>query len=48
MNGKGETHWKDSRVYIGDYVNDKKHGYGVFTWADGRQYKGIIILLYFR
>jgi len=21
-------------------MNDKKHGYGVYTWADGRKYEG--------
>lgn len=25
---------------MGDYVNDKKHGLGVFTWPDGRSYDG--------
>jgi len=22
-------------------MNDKKHGYGVFTWPNGNQYKGM-------
>jgi hypothetical protein len=25
---------------IGGYKNDKKHGFGKYTWADGRQYIG--------
>lgn len=24
--------WPDGRVYKGGYQNDKKHGYGEFTW----------------
>ena len=27
-------------VYEGDYLGDKKHGKGVFTWASGNIYKG--------
>jgi hypothetical protein len=27
-------------VYEGDYINDRKHGKGVFTWASGNIYKG--------
>ena len=26
--------------YEGDWVNDKKHGRGIFTWADGDRYEG--------
>ena len=51
MHGKGIITWADGRKYEGGYFNDKKHGYGVFTWyyvfmfikslrADGRSYKG--------
>lgn len=40
--GKGV--WKrgvgKSDTYEGEYVNDKKCGYGVFTWASGNTYKG--------
>ena len=25
---------------MGDYKNDKKQGFGVFTWPDGRMYEG--------
>ena len=28
-------------MYEGEYLNDKKHGFGVYTWADGRQYHGM-------
>lgn len=27
-------------VYEGDYLNDKKHGYGVFRWPSGNYYEG--------
>lgn len=32
MNGHGEYTWKDGRKYDGEYLNDKKHGFGVYTW----------------
>lgn len=32
MHGKGKITWPDGREYEGDYVDDKKHGYGVFKW----------------
>lgn len=27
-------------MYNGNYVDDKKHGDGEYTWADGRVYRG--------
>lgn len=36
MEGHGEFHFSDGRVYIGQYLADKKHGYGVFSWPDNR------------
>jgi hypothetical protein len=42
----GKGRWKSARDvanvnhYDGDYFNDKKHGYGIFTWASGNTYKG--------
>ena len=36
--------WKkgpgNSDKYEGQYANDKKCGYGIFTWASGNIYKG--------
>ena len=32
--------WSDGRKYEGDYVDDKKHGFGTYVWADGRSYTG--------
>ena len=23
---------------MGKYLNDRKHGFGIYTWQDGRQY----------
>jgi hypothetical protein len=41
----GKGRWKSGKgpqcnQYEGDYVADKKQGYGVFTWASGNIYKG--------
>ena len=33
MHGQGIYKWADGRVYEGDYLNDKKHGYGVYTYV---------------
>ena len=27
-------------IILGSYVEDKKEGYGIFKWSDGKQYKG--------
>ena len=27
-------------MYHGEYMNDKKNGFGVYVWADGRAYLG--------
>ena len=32
MHGRGIFEWPDGRKYDGEYVNDKKEGYGVFEW----------------
>ncbi len=32
MHGKGIYTWKDGRRYEGEYLNDRKHGFGVYTW----------------
>jgi hypothetical protein len=40
----GNGVWKRSSgvsdKYEGEYANDKKSGYGIFTWASGNIYKG--------
>lgn len=40
MHGKGIFRWPDGRVYEGDYVDDKKEGFGKVIWPDGRIYEG--------
>lgn len=37
---RGETIWPDKRRYKGGYLDDKKHGYGVFEWANNKKYEG--------
>lgn len=32
MDGKGLFTWADGRKYIGEYVDDKKQGHGIFEW----------------
>lgn len=39
----GSGTWKkggNSDKYEGEYVKDKKEGYGIFTWSTGNVYKG--------
>lgn len=36
MNGRGVYKWKDGRYYDGEYKQDKKSGFGIFYWPDGR------------
>ncbi len=40
MDGLGVYTWADGRCYMGEYKDDKKHGYGIYKWADGRLYLG--------
>lgn len=32
MHGRGTFKWKDGRKYVGEYFEDKKHGYGIYQW----------------
>lgn len=41
MNGKGTLRWPDGKKYEGEYLNDIKHGYGIYYWNDGRIYDGM-------
>lgn len=36
MEGVGVYTWQDGRIYEGEYKDDKKHGYGLYIWADKR------------
>jgi len=40
MNGKGIFTWADGRKYDGQYVKDKKEGYGTIYFNDGSKYVG--------
>jgi hypothetical protein len=39
MHGQGRFTYADGKTYVGGYLNDRKNGYGVFTWPD-YQYAG--------
>jgi hypothetical protein len=39
-NGDILIKFKDSREFKGKMINGERHGYGVFTWADGSKYEG--------
>jgi len=32
--------WSDGKIYDGNYVDDKKEGWGVFIWPDGKKFEG--------
>ena len=36
MEGNFNYKKQKNRIYLGNYVNDKKEGYGEFFWPDGR------------
>ena len=41
LNGPGSYQWGDgTKVYNGNFLNGKMHGYGVQTWKNGQYYKG--------
>ena len=44
MCGKGvwvkDENDPNSDTYVGEYLRDKKHGYGEFKWQSGGHYKG--------
>lgn len=29
--------WPDGRIYLGDFMGGKQHGYGILTDKDGKQ-----------
>lgn len=40
-NGKGTGIWESSGgTYKGDWIDNKRHGYGVYIWKDGVRYEG--------
>ena len=36
IQGKGKYKWSDEKIYVGEWVNNKMHGRGHLTWADGK------------
>ncbi|MFN9901019.1 MAG: membrane-binding protein, partial [bacterium] len=32
MHGQGVFSWPDGRRYEGEYLQDKKHGFGIYSW----------------
>lgn len=41
MNGIGHMIWLDSgKMYYGEYLNNKKHGIGIFFWGLNKQWVG--------
>ncbi len=41
---KGKGRWINGEtrdMHHGDYVNRNRHGYGVYTWANGNKYEGL-------
>ena len=40
MEGLGFLLYEDGVTYEGKFQDDKKSGYGVYKWPDGRQYRG--------
>ena len=37
---KGRMRYRNGEVYEGDFVEGKKHGYGVYRWGDGSVFEG--------
>ena len=40
MHGEGTYKWGDGRMFVGQYLDDRKSGHGMYLWADGRAYNG--------
>jgi len=38
--GPGRYQWKDGRSFVGGYLDDLRHGKGVFTYPSGERYDG--------
>mmetsp|Transcript_32380 Transcript_32380/g.36722 ORF Transcript_32380/g.36722 Transcript_32380/m.36722 type:complete len:601 (-) Transcript_32380:108-1910(-) len=38
--GRGVTVYPSGSKYVGDHKANGRHGFGVFTWADGRKFEG--------
>jgi hypothetical protein len=40
LNGEGSYTYSDGSKYVGTYKDDKREGWGTFTWAGGKHYEG--------
>jgi len=40
MNGIGVYSWPDGKMYIGEYVDNFKQGYGIFKLENGNIHSG--------
>lgn len=38
--GRGRMIGENGNIYIGEYLNDKKHGHGTYKWPSGTSYTG--------
>jgi predicted Ser/Thr protein kinase len=47
ISGSGKIMFANGNVYVGEMLNDKRHGRGVFTWADGEKYEGKLKFSFF-
>lgn len=36
----GKSVYADGNVHLGEYFQDKKEGFGIYTWTDGSKYEG--------
>jgi len=41
MHGKGVFKFASGKIYTGEFVEDRREGFGTMTWPDGRAYEGI-------
>ena len=40
MHGNGVFKWSDGKIYDGQFVDDKRDGFGTMTYPDGKIYRG--------
>ena len=40
MWGYGVFRIPNKPTYYGQFANDKKHGYGIYEWDDGKKFAG--------
>jgi hypothetical protein len=40
MHGEGVYTWPGKKTYKGSFVEDKRNGFGVMEWNDGKIYSG--------